>query len=285
MEILVGKNAGFCYGVKRAVDGANEELKQKKENIYCLGEIVHNKNVVQKLQEKGMKFIDDISNAKGTTLIRAHGVEKNIYKKAKELNIELKDYTCPKVLKIHEIAKKHAKDGYFIILTGSKQHPENVGTISFCGSNFFVVEDEEMIASAINEFNKTGIKKLLIISQTTFSIEKFKIITNKIKEIIPKNTELVVKNTICAATKIRQQEVEELAKQVDMMIIVGGKNSSNTKKLYDIARKYCEQSICIENENEIDVSKIQKNSYIGIMAGASTPQESINEVVNLIKKI
>lgn len=285
MEILVGKNAGFCYGVKRAVDGANEELKKEKEPIYCLGEIVHNKNVVENLQKQGMNFIDQISESKGTTLIRAHGVEKNIYQKAKELNIQLKDYTCPKVIKIHEIAEKYAKQGYYIFLTGSKTHPENIGTISFCGNNIFVIEDENMIDEAVCEFNKTSIKKLLIISQTTFSLEKFEYITNKIKQNLPNNIELVIKNTICAATKIRQQEVEELAKQVDMMIIVGGKNSSNTKKLYDIAKKYCKKSICIENENEIDTHKIYPNDSIGIMAGASTPQESINKVIEMLKKI
>lgn len=285
MEILVGKNAGFCYGVKRAVDGANEELKKEKEPIYCLGEIVHNKNVVEKLQKQGMNFIDDISEGNGTTLIRAHGVEKNIYKKAKELKIQLRDYTCPKVLKIHEIAEQYAKKGFYIFLTGSKKHPENIGTISFCGNNIFVIEDENMIDEAVCEFNKSGIKKLLIISQTTFSLEKFKYITNKIKQNLPNNIELVIKNTICAATKIRQQEVQELAKQVDMMIIVGGKNSSNTKKLYDIAKKYCKKTICIENEKEIEIHKICKNDSIGIMAGASTPQESIDKVIKVLKKI
>ena len=285
MKILVGKNAGFCYGVKRAVDGANEELKKEKEQIYCLGEIVHNKSVVENLQKQGMNFIDQISEAKGTTLIRAHGVEKNIYQKAKELNIQLKDYTCPKVIKIHEIAEKYADQGYYIFLTGSKTHPENIGTISFCGNNIFVIEDENEIDKAVCEFNKTLIKKLLIISQTTFSLEKFEYITNKIKQNLPNNIELVIKNTICAATKIRQQEVEELAKQVDMMIIVGGKNSSNTKKLYDITKKYCKKSICIENENEIDTHKISSNDIIGIMAGASTPQESINKVIGMLKKI
>ena len=283
MEIIVGKNAGFCYGVKRAVDGANEELEKQRESIYCLGEIVHNKNVVKKLEEQGMIFIDDISNAHGTTLIRAHGVSNDIYEKAKKHNIELKDYTCPKVLKIHEIAEEYSANGFFIILTGSKSHPENIGTTSFCGKHYFVVEDEKMLDIAIQEFEKSGINKLLLISQTTFSIEKFNNISNIIKEMILPNVELVVKNTICAATKIRQQEVEELSKQVDMMIIVGGKNSSNTKKLYDIALKNCKESICIENESEIDIDQIKRFNKIGIMAGASTPQESINNVIYLIE--
>ena len=285
MKVIIGKNAGFCYGVKRAVDGAYEELKKENNNIYCLGEIVHNKNVIERLQENGINFIDDISKAKGTTLIRAHGVPKEIYEQAKALNLNLKDYTCPKVLKIHEIANQYAENGFFIILTGSKIHPENIGTISYCGDNYCIIEDESMTENAIDTFNKSGISKLLIISQTTFSLEKFKSITEKIKKMISTNIELVIKNTICAATKIRQLEVEEIAKQVEMMIIVGGKNSSNTKKLYDIALKNCKDSICIENEHEINIEQIKRFNKIGIMAGASTPQESINSVVKLIEKI
>ena len=283
MEIIIGKNAGFCYGVKRAVDGAKQEL-DNGQNIYCLGEIVHNKDVVKSLEDLGITFVDEISSSKGTTIIRAHGVEKNTYKKAKSLGITIKDYTCPKVLKIHEIAEEYSKKGYFIMLTGSKEHPENIGTISFCGDNYFVIENEDKIQEAIDEFNKSGIKKLLIISQTTFSIEKFDIILNKLKEKIPSYIELVVKNTICSATKIRQKETQEIAQNVDIMIIIGGKNSSNTKKLYEIAKKYCKRCVCIENDSQIDLSIFRKEDKVGIMAGASTPQESINKVCKKLKR-
>jgi len=146
MKIIVGKTAGFCYGVNRAVEGSKKILKESKEgNIYCLGEIVHNKTVVDELKKEGIKFINKIEEAKGTTIIRAHGVPKEIYKEAENKKIELKDYTCPNVLKIHEIAKKYAEEGYFILLCGNKEHPENIGTISYCGKNFYVINNEKEV--------------------------------------------------------------------------------------------------------------------------------------------
>ena len=143
MEIILGENAGFCYGVKRAVDGAELEVKNADGKIYCLGEIVHNKEVVDELKEKGLEFIENISEADATTIIRAHGVSKEVYKYADENGIDLKDYTCPNVLKIHKLAEEYSSNGYFIILFGSKKHPENVGTISYCGEHYFVVENED----------------------------------------------------------------------------------------------------------------------------------------------
>ena len=171
------------------------------------------------------------------------------------------------------------------MLTGSKKHPENVGTISFCGDNYFIIENEDMLEDAVENFNNSGIKKLLLISQTTFSVEKFNKIQNFIKENISQDVELIIKNTICAATKVRQQEIEEIAKQVDKMIIIGGKNSSNTKKLFEIANKFCEKSICIENDKELDLNNFDKNDKVGIMAGASTPQESIDRVAENLKNV
>lgn len=282
MEIIVGKNAGFCYGVKRAVEGAKEELRKSNGNMCCLGEIVHNKDVVMSLENNGMKFIESITETNGQTIVRAHGIPKEIYKKADQLNIKLIDYTCPKVLKIHEIAEEYAKKDFYIMLTGSRKHPENVGTISFCGNNYFVIEDEDMVKEAIQNFKDTGIKKLLLISQTTFSVEKFNRIKEKISNKVSKDIELVIKNTICAATKIRQEETAELAKKVDAMIIIGGKNSSNTKKLFEVAKKYCKNSVCVENEKDLDLERFKNCDVVGIMAGASTPQESIERVQDIL---
>ena len=285
MKIIVGKNAGFCYGVKRAVDGAKEELKKGDSNICCLGEIVHNKDVVKTLEQNGMKFIDNILEATGTTIIRAHGVQKEVYELAKQKNIIIKDYTCPKVINIHEIAEKYANKGYFIFLTGSKKHPENIGTISFCGNNYYLIENEEMVNEAIKSFKESNINKLLLISQTTFSVEKFNKIQKLIKDQISSDVEISIKNTICAATKIRQEDVSELAKTVNKMIIIGGKNSSNTKKLYEISKSICEDTISIENVKELDLKYFDKKDEIGIMAGASTPQESINEVIETLNNL
>ncbi len=282
MESIVGKTAGFCYGVKRAVDGAKEELK-KNETIYGLGEIVHNQDVIKELENLGMQFVEKIEDAKGKTIIRAHGIPKQIYEEAKEKKIELIDYTCPKVLKIHEIAKEYVDKGYYIFLLGNKKHPEIIGTLSYCGENKFVIEKEDDTLKALEALEKSEIKKILVISQTTYSLEKFYMIEEIIKNELPRNIELVVKNTICQATEIRQKETEEMAKKVDVMIVIGGKNSSNTKKLYEIAKQYCKTVLLIENETEIEIEKIQSTDKVGIMAGASTPKESIEKVIEKLK--
>ena len=284
MEVILGKSAGFCYGVKRAVDGAKHELKKAKGNtIYCLGEIVHNKQVIKDLEEKGLVFIENINESKGETIVRAHGIKKEIYRLAKKLKINLKDFTCPNVLKIHKIAEEHAKKGYYIFLCGNKNHPENIGTLSFCGDNVSVIETEEDVADAMNLLKKSKIEKLLVILQTTYSVERFKKIEKLIKEYIPENVKLVIKNTICHATELRQKETEEIAKKVQYMIIIGGANSSNTKKLFEIGKTNCKNCVCIETVNDLDLNIINKYEKIGIMAGASTPQDLIEEVVNILK--
>lgn len=278
-KIIIGKTAGFCYGVKRAVEGAKKELENSTERVFCLGEIVHNKQVVEELKNEGITFIDDIKDGKNKTIIRAHGISRQIYEIANKKGINIIDYTCPKVLKIHEIAEKYSNEGYFVFLCGSKQHPENIGTISFC-DKCYIIENEDDIPEAIEEFNKSKMIKLLVIFQTTYSLEKSYIIGEIIKNRVDKNVELLIKNTICKATEVRQKETKEISKKVDYMIIVGGKNSSNTKKLYDIARKNCRNSICIETYEQLNLKDIKEEYVIGIMAGASTPQKSIEEVYN-----
>ncbi len=282
MEILVGKTAGFCYGVKRAVEGVINEAKQAKENIYCLGELVHNKQVIEKLEKLGVNCIEKIEESKGLTIIRAHGVPKEIYNISKQKNIPIQDYTCPNVLKIHEIADKYNKEGYFIFLLGNKNHPENIGTLSYC-ENYYVIEKEEDVKDAIKKFEETKINKLLLIAQTTYSLKRFDIIKNILQDKINKNIEFVVKNTICSATMLRQKETEELSKKVDKMIIIGGRNSSNTKKLYEIAKNNCPNTVLIEVASDLNESDNNKFQKIGIMAGASTPQESIDEVIRKFK--
>ena len=283
MKLIVGKTAGFCYGVKRAVDGAKEALKQNKI-LYGLGEIVHNQEVIKELEELGMQFIENIGEANGKTIIRAHGIPKQIYEEARQNQIELIDYTCPKVLKVHQIAEEYANKGYYVFLLGSKKHPENIGTLSYCGENKFVIEKEEDTIKALEALEKSQIKKLLVISQTTYNLEKFYIIEEIIKNELPKNVELVIKNTICQATEIRQKETEEMAKKVDCMIVIGGKNSSNTKKLNEIAKQYCETVLLIENETELELDKIKPDDKVGIMAGASTPKKSVEEVIKRLKQ-
>ena len=284
MEIMVGKTAGFCYGVKNAVDNATKEL-ESNEKVCCLGEIVHNSKVVKELEDNGMIFIKDLSENtdKCKTIIRAHGVPKAIYEEAKEKGIELVDLTCPKVLKIHKIVSEYADKDYFIFLVGNKVHPETLGTASFCGVNSHTIEQEEDIDDAVKNLISSGKKNLLVVVQTTFSMEKFDKYIENIKSKIDDTINLEVINTICNATRIRQEETAEMSKLVDYMIIIGGKNSSNTKKLYEISYENCSKGICIEDKSEIDLSELNGVDKVGIMAGASTPQKSVDEVVELLK--
>ena len=283
MEIVVGKTAGFCYGVRNAVTKTEEKLKEYKK-IDCLGELVHNGEVIKKLEKLGLNVVENIENAKNKIIIRAHGIPKDIYNKADNLNIKLFDYTCPNVLKIHTIAEEYSKKDYFIFLVGNKEHPETVGTISFCGNESCIIEKQDEIDSAIEFLNKSNKKKLLILVQTTFSFGKFNEIVNIIKNKLDSNIYLKIKNTICNATKIRQEETYKLSKIVDCMIIIGGKNSSNTKKLFEIAKENCKNVLLIENESELQLDTINEFRKIGIMAGASTPDESIEKTVKKIKE-
>ena len=283
MEIIIGKTAGFCFGVKNAVTKAYEEL-EKTGKAFCLGELVHNKQVTDELINKGMVFIDSLDETNGNVIIRSHGVEKKIYKEAEDRNIELVDLTCPKVLHIHNIAEEYAEKDYFILLIGKVEHPEMIGTISFCGANHFVIENEEQIEEAVKQFEKSGKRHALVIAQTTFSLEKFNLIVEKLKKLIVPNN-LEIKNTICNATKERQEETEKIAKQVDAMIIVGGKHSSNSNKLYELSKKYCEKTYFMETEDELNINDFKEIHTLGIMAGASTPQESIQKIVEKLQKI
>lgn len=284
MEYIVGKTAGFCYGVKNAVEKSEKALENEKP-IYCLGEIVHNKNVVKDLENKGIIFIDDLKQnlEKRKTIIRAHGIAKEVYTQADKMGIDLIDLTCPKVLKIHKIVSEYNEKEYYIFLVGSKKHPEIIGTASFCGDDVSIIENIDDINISIDNFKKSNRKKLAIVVQTTFSLQKFTEITESIKKKFKNFENIEVVNTICNATKIRQEETEDLSKKVDCMIIVGGKNSSNTKKLYEISKKNCNNTICVEEVNEIDKGVLKQGNIVGIMAGASTPQCSINSVIELVK--
>lgn len=285
MEIYLGKSSGFCFGVKNAIDGTEKILKESNENIYCLGEIIHNEDVIKTLEEKGLIFIDDINQAHGTTIIRTHGVPKEIYQIANEKKIKIIDYTCPFVLKIHEEVSRYSQNNYFIFLLGIKKHPETIGTKSFCGNNSYIIENLDDIEQAINTFNSSELNKLLIISQTTFSISLFKNIVDVVTNKLNPSINLEIKNTICNTTSIRQKETEELSKEVDFMIIIGGKNSSNTKKLYEIAEKNCSKHLLIQTANDLQNIDFSTTKKIGIMAGASTPENTINDVVNFCKKL
>jgi len=281
MEIIIGENAGFCYGVKRAVDNA---IKEAKTGVtYCLGEIVHNQNVIDNLEKEGIIFINDIEEAKSKTIIRAHGVPKKVYEKAEELNIPLIDLTCPSVLKIQQMAEEYSKKDFFIIIVGNNNHPEIIGIKSRADNKYIVISSKEELNGNFEKFQNE--KNILLISQTTHSSKKFDEIAKELKSKLNDNTNLEIKKTICPSTEIRQKETEEIAKKVEIMIIIGDKKSSNTNKLYDISCKYCNKVFFIANENELDIKEIKGANKIGIMAGASTPKEDIIKVKNNLEEV
>lgn len=298
IEIIIGKTAGFCYGVKRAV---NETLKKLNENniekkdLYCLGEIVHNNVVVEKLKNNGLKVIEKIDGKilKQDIIIRAHGIPPKTYNDLEKLDSKILDLTCPHVVAIQKQIEKYSNEGYYIIITGKKEHPEVIGLVGY-GKYVSVIEKIEEVDKIIKEYivikETKSIKKVVVLSQTTFSDLKYTKISERIKQLLCEDSEIILKNTVCEATKIRQEETNKLSKSVGVMIIVGGKNSSNTKKLYEIANTNC-FSVCVETKEELNMQNIKealikKNIYkVGIMAGASTPAESIKEVEECLRSL
>lgn len=307
MEIILGKTAGFCYGVKNAVTKAEEFVKNNRnKKIYCLGELVHNGDVREKLEKEGLIFIEKISdiasdtiNEETSLIIRAHGEPKVTYETLKENNIQILDLTCPNVLAIHDLVEKYVKEGYYIFFIAEKNHPEVIGTYGFCDGKCSIIEDEADIKKAFEELLKQNRNKILVVEQTTFRIEKYekfvKIITKMVEDLNKEKAEndkkisLEIRKTICNATKLRQEETQKISRYVDYMIIIGGKKSSNTRKLYDISAQNCKNAILIQNALELEnnfseeLEKIKSLDKIGIMAGASTPKESIDEVIDSIK--
>lgn len=295
MEIVLGKMAGFCGGVKNAIDKTYKEAESRKDDIYCLGDLVHNPVVLENLEKMGVKIIDNLNEVPQpegkTVIIRAHGVTKEIYEQAKQMGITLKDLTCPKVLKIHNFVEEYAKNEDYIFLIGEKKHPEVIGTKSFCGKNSIVIENEEELDKAIKKIEKdinksVSKKKLVVVAQTTFNLEKFKEFENKIKRELEKYIEIIINNTICDATRLRQEETEKISKEVEGMIVIGGKKSSNTNKLYQISLNNCNNVVMVEDENDLKnlLEQFKNCKRIGVMAGASTPEETINKSIEMLKK-
>lgn len=284
MEIIVGKTAGFCGGVINSIK-KTENLLSERDELYCLGELVHNKQVVDKLKDKGLIVVDRLSEVPNgaDVVIRAHGIPKEIYELVGFRDIKLIDLTCPKVLKIHEEASRLVEEDYFIILIAQKDHPEAIGTISFCGDDSVILEDESQIDEVVSKILVSNKKKVAVISQTTYSVSKFERCVDALKSKLS-DFEMLINNTICGATHQRQEETRELASKVDAMIIIGGKNSSNTKKLYEVASKECNNTYLIETLSDLEISFDNVN-VIGVMAGASTPKESIDEVVKYLSGV
>lgn len=273
MKVIVAKNSGFCGGVRRSVDLANKFLDEENGIKYCLGELVHNPQQVEMLENKGMKVIglDDLDNIYDSKiLIRAHGIEEKTREKIRKNNNEIIDATCPVLINIYEKLIQKEKEGYRIIIVGDSEHPEIKAMTSY-------VKDGIIIKNETEAKSITNMSKLYVASQTTNRLDFFENIAHELEKT---NDDVVIENTICNATRIRQNSCEELSKIADCMIVVGGFNSSNTNKLYQIAQKHCNIVLRIETVKDLPLQKLSNFNIIGIIAGASTPDTVIEEVVS-----
>ena len=277
MEVIVGKLAGFCPGVENTVKKTKEILLENGQ-VYCLGELVHNKQVISSLENIGMITVNELDEIPDGSIVifRAHGEPEYKYELAKKKNLKIKDLTCGNVIAIHKKVERE-KSNSFIIILGKKSHPEVLGTKGFAGENSYVVETEDDILDAYMEYEKTNLGRVYVVGQTTISSKYFDVLAEEVENNFVE-AEVIIDKTICNATEVRQKETKELSEDMNTMIIIGGKNSSNTKELAKIAENNCENVYLIETVEEIkniDFSNIKK---IGIMAGASTPKDVINEV-------
>jgi 4-hydroxy-3-methylbut-2-enyl diphosphate reductase len=277
MEILIARSAGFCYGVKRAIKIANRTIENGSAECFTLGPIIHNPTVVNDFERKGLKVIDNISNVrKGTVIIRSHGISKEESEYlTKKSCIKMVDTTCPFVARAKKLLERLRQGGYDIFYLGDKNHPEVKGLLSYIDNQAFVFSDPEEIP--LKDYKKVG-----LISQTT---QKLGLLEKTAHRLLPRCEELRIFNTICKTTTIRQKEALELAKKVDVMIILGGKMSSNTRKLSEICAEVLPMSYHIEKADEIKSKWFKGVKKVGITAGASTPKEQILEIINCIKEI
>lgn len=276
MEVITAATAGFCFGVKRAVELVYSELSGGR--VYTYGPIIHNEEVVKDLEAKGVKVLgspEDIDDVlPGTVIVCAHGVPSGIYRRIENAGHRLVDATCPFVLKIHRIVSEAADRGEHVIIVGDENHPEIRGVKSCVPDDSTVVADMAEAEFFAKKYHKRYLK-LCIVAQTTYNFNKFK----DIVEIFRKNSYYVnVLNTICNATEERQNEAARLASRVDAMIVIGGKNSSNTQKLYEICRGRCEHTFYIQTLADMDLEALKGCEKVGIIAGASTPNNIIEEV-------
>lgn len=275
MEVTVAKTAGFCFGVKRAVEKVYDQIGRTEKRIYTYGPIIHNEQVVGDLREKGVEVIDSLEELKtirnAVVVIRSHGVGKNVYEILKENDVEIVDATCPYVKKIHRIVEKQSAEGRKVLIIGSEDHPEVQGIKGWGDERTVVIED-------MDDFLKLQLpenEKLCIVSQTTFNYKKFQDIVEKISKT---RYDITVLNTICNATQERQVEARQIASQVDVMIVIGGRNSSNTQKLYEICRRECKHTYYIQTLEDFKPEITGTVRSVGITAGASTPNQIIEEV-------
>ena len=275
MEVIVAKTAGFCFGVKRAVEQVYEQIAKAEKPVYTYGPIIHNEFVVKDLEKKGVCVLNTEEELSaltdGIVVIRSHGVGKHIYDLLEAHHITVVDATCPFVKKIHRIVEKQTAEGRRVIIIGSPEHPEVQGIRGWGNDTTLVVEKPEQI----DDLLLSKEEKLCIVSQTTFNYKKFQDLVEKFEK---KGYDILVLNTICNATQERQVEARRIASEVDAMIVIGGKHSSNTQKLYEICHKECKNTYYIQTLGDLNPESVNSVRSVGITAGASTPNQIIEEV-------
>jgi len=280
VKIILDKHAGFCFGVKNAVDQTLKAIKENQDKkIYTYGSLIHNRHVTEDLKRKGVEEIEnlkDIKDDNSLIIIRSHGVPRSIINEINSKGIKYVDCTCPFVSRIHRIVEDKYCKGYKIVIVGDKKHPEVIGINGWCNNEAIIIDDEKMVDKL------PYYDKICLVAQTTFSKNLWQRIKERVKEKF-NNAEIF--DTICNATENRQKSVIELAKKVDVMLVIGGFNSSNTIKLYELARQYCPNTYHIENAEDLAKETIMKAETIGVSAGASTPDWIIKEVINKMEDL
>ncbi len=285
MNLTLARNAGFCFGVRQAVNKVYELADIKKGPVYTYGPVIHNEEVIRDLEERGVGVIqspDELDRLKkGTVVIRSHGVSREVYGRLSQAGFEIEDATCPFVLKIHEIVREFSADGYEIVIIGNKNHPEVEGIMGWCDPEHTTVICEQEEAG---KYTPEQGKMVCVVSQTTFNYKKFQ----DLVEIIRKKgyiNNIRVLNTICNATEERQNEAAQLARVSDLMLVIGGKSSSNTQKLYEICKEECANTYYIQTAADLNPDLIQTGCIdnVGITAGASTPKNIIEEVQKYVR--
>ncbi len=280
MKIRTAKTAGFCFGVQRAVNEVYRLIENGDGPIFTIGPVIHNETVVRDLEEKGVRVIDesDIPDLKeGIVVIRSHGVGKKVYDQIRSRGLRCEDVTCPFVLKIHRIVEQESILGKHIVIFGDPFHAEVKGICGWCPGPYTVIRN----AAEARAFSMPEGQKICVVSQTTFNHNKFKELVEILKEKSYDNDVLnifSIINTICNATEERQKEARKIAAEVDTMLVIGSRQSSNTQKLYEICRKECENTYYIQTPVDLDSEMFHCGSYVGITAGASTPKKIIEEV-------
>ena len=282
MKITLAETAGFCFGVNRAVNMVYE-LLEKGEKVCTLGPIIHNPQLVEELSLKGVRIVENPEEVMPdeTLVIRSHGVTQEVMDKASSLNIKVADATCPFVAKIHNIASEHSLNGCITLIAGDPEHQEVKGIVGHCFGEYYILKNLDELDNLLENFENIGEKSIIMVSQTTFNAEIWGKYQKNLKKVC---TNAKIFDTICNATSNRQLEADKLSRENDVIIVVGGKHSSNTAKLYDVCCQNCKRTHFVETANELDGIDFDGCNSVGVVAGASTPAGIIKEVIKTMSE-